>query len=119
MGKAGFTAGDGESCVLTNVSDCLTHRRLFLIEGVITVGFGLLFALYLPNSPSRIMGFTEMEHDVLKMAYESDQKQQDDSSEVTAKQGFFMAVSDPVTWFMMGTLYAVGVSTACHIGIVR
>lgn len=82
-------------------------HRLFLIEGVLTVGLALVFACYLPNSPSRIMGFNQMEHEWLRWNYESDQKQQDDSNEITAKQGFIMAVSDPKTWLLMATLYAV------------
>ena len=52
------------------------------------------------------MGFTEQEHEWLRWNYESDQKQQDESGEVTAKKGFMMAVSDPKTWLMMATLYA-------------
>lgn len=85
----------------------LMPHRLFLIEGVLTVGLALIFACYLPNSPSRIMGLNQMEHEWLRWNYESDQKQQDDSNEITAKQGFLMAVSDPKTWLLMATLYAV------------
>lgn len=81
-------------------------RRLFLIEGVLTIGLAIIFALYLPNSPSRIIGFTQKEHDWIRFNYEIDQKQQDQSQEVSAKQGFIMAVSDPKTWLMCGTLYA-------------
>lgn len=81
--------------------------RLFLIEGVLTVGLAIMFACYLPNSPSRIRGFSQVEHEWLRWNYESDQKQQDDSAEITAKQGFLMAVSNPKTWLMMATLYAV------------
>ena len=50
----------------------------------------------------------------LRWNYESDQKQQDDSDEITAKQGFIMAVSDPKTWLMCGTLYATYTAAAVN-----
>lgn len=83
-----------------------TARRLFLIEGVMTVGLALIFATYLPNSTRQIRGFTEQELAWQRWNYEDDQKQQDNSGEVTAKQGFILAVQDPKTWLMMGILYA-------------
>jgi MFS family permease len=82
-------------------------RWLFLIEGVTTIGLSIVFAFYLPNSPRRIIGFSQKEHDWIRFNYEIDHKQQDDhSQEVTARQGFVMAVTDPKTWLMCGTLYA-------------
>lgn len=83
-----------------------TARGLFLIEGVMTVGLALIFATYLPNSTRKIRGFTEQELAWQRWNYEDDQKQQDNSGEVTAKQGFILAVQDPKTWLMMGILYA-------------
>ena len=46
--------------------------------------------------------------------YENDQKQQDDSTEITAKQDFIMTVSDSKTWLMCGTLYATYTAAAVH-----
>ncbi|EME84080.1 uncharacterized protein MYCFIDRAFT_187237 [Pseudocercospora fijiensis CIRAD86] len=89
-------------------------RWLFLIEGILTVGLAAVFACYIPNSPRQIMGFTEQEHEWLRWNYESDQKQQDESGEVTAKKGFTMAVTDPKTWLMMATLYATYTSAAVN-----
>lgn len=66
-----------------------------------------MFAIYLPNSPRKIIGMSNIEHEWLRWNYECDQKQEDNSSEVTAAQGFLMAFYDPKTWLMMGTLYAV------------
>lgn len=85
-------------------------NRLFLIEGVATVGISLLFATYLPNSPRKIPGMNTLEHEWLRWNYERDLKQEDNSREVSAKQGFLLAVRDPKTWLMMGTLYAVSFS---------
>ncbi|CZT24347.1 related to MFS transporter [Ramularia collo-cygni] len=89
-------------------------RWLFLIEGVATVGFALIFATYLPNSPSNIVGMSDLEHEWLRWNYQSDQKQEDNASEVTAKQGFLMAFYDPKTWLMMGTLYATYTAAAVN-----
>ncbi|KXT06944.1 hypothetical protein AC578_7103 [Pseudocercospora eumusae] len=89
-------------------------RWLFLIEGVLTVGLAAIFACYIPNSPRKILTFTEQEHEWLRWNYESDQKQQDESGEVTAKKGFMMAVTDPKTWLMMATLYATYTSAAVN-----
>ena len=72
------------------------------------------FALYLPNSPSKIWTFTQQQHDWLKWNYERDMKQTDDSSEVTAMQGFLMAARDPKTWLMCGTLYATYTAAAVN-----
>lgn len=97
-------------------------RWLFLIEGVLTVGIAIICALILPNSPRKILGFSAQEHEWLRWNYEKDQKQQDNSNEITAKQGFLMAVRDPKTWLMMGTLYAVSESlsreTTCNSGLM-
>lgn len=110
-------AGDGETHLLRlehHLWLTYTRYRLFLIEGVLTVGLAIVFAFYLPNSPRKILGFSETEHEWLRWNYESDQKQQDNSHEITAKQGILMAVRDPKTWLMMGTLYATYTAAAVN-----
>lgn len=89
-------------------------RWLFLIEGVLTIGFAIIFAIFLPNSPRKIWGFNQQQLDWLRWNYESDQKQEDHSDEVTAKQGFLLAVQDPKTWLMCGILYATYTSAAVN-----
>ncbi|TKA25060.1 hypothetical protein B0A50_06124 [Salinomyces thailandicus] len=89
-------------------------RWLFLIEGVMTVGFAAIFACFLPNSPRKIWGFNQQQLDWLKWNYESDQKQEDHSDEITAKQGFVMAVTDPKTWMMCALLYATYTAAAVN-----
>ncbi|KAK3718116.1 hypothetical protein LTR37_005231 [Vermiconidia calcicola] len=89
-------------------------RWLFLIEGILTIGFAVIFAAYLPNSPNMVKSLNVQEQAWLRWNYEADQKQQDDSSEVSAKQGFVMAVSDPKTWLMCGTLYATYTAAAVN-----
>ncbi|KAI6906156.1 putative MFS transporter [Hortaea werneckii] len=89
-------------------------RWLFLIEGVLTIGFAMIFACYLPNTPRKIIGFTQQQLDWLKYNYEADQKQEDYSNEITAKQGFMMAVTDPKTWLLCGILYATYTAAAVN-----
>ncbi|KAI7287239.1 putative MFS transporter [Hortaea werneckii] len=86
----------------------------FLIEGVLTIGFAIIFACYLPNTPRKIIGFTQQQLDWLRYNYEADQKQEDYSNEITAKQGFIMAVTDPQTWLLCGILYATCTAAAVN-----
>ncbi|GAB7358660.1 hypothetical protein MBLNU230_g3889t1 [Neophaeotheca triangularis] len=81
-------------------------RWLFIIEGVATVGIGAIFAVIMPNAPSKIRMCSQQEIDWIKWNYESDMKSEDNAAEVTALQGFLMAVKDPKTWMLCGILYA-------------
>lgn len=74
----------------------------------------MIFACYLPNTPRKIIGFTQQQLDWLKYNYEADQKQEDYSNEITAKQGFMMAVTDPKTWLLCGILYATYTAAAVN-----
>ncbi|VUC24159.1 unnamed protein product [Clonostachys rosea] len=81
-------------------------RWLFLVEGVITVGLAIIFAFILPNSNKKIMGLSKLECDWIQWNYAQDLGQSDDASqEITAMQGFKMAVKDPKTWLFTGVLY--------------
>ncbi|KAM0549207.1 hypothetical protein ACHAPJ_009516 [Fusarium lateritium] len=85
-------------------------RWLFLVEGVVTIGFAMLFCLVLPNSPDHVRGLSEVERAWIKYNYELDQGQGDDRSEMTAWQGLKLAVQDPKTWLLLATLYCIFVS---------
>jgi MFS family permease len=89
-------------------------RWLFLIEGILTVGLAIVFACYLPNSPQKVKWLSEQEHQWLGWNYKNDQKQKDNSHEITAWREFILAASDPKTWLMMGTLYATYTSAAVN-----
>lgn len=89
-------------------------RWLFLIEGVLTIGLAAVFACYLPNSQHKIVWLNREELEWLSWNYKNDQKQEDRSDEITAWQGFSMAVTDPKTWLLMGTLYATYTSAAVN-----
>lgn len=88
-------------------------RWLFIIEGVITIFFSIVFAIILPHSLQTIRGFTELEHEFLQYNYAKDIGQQDHKDEASAWKGLKLAVSDPKTWLLMATLWAV---RTFHIG---
>lgn len=81
--------------------------QLFLVEGVVTIGLALIFAFILPNSPDSLRCLSEAERAWVKFNYEKDQGQSDDRSEISARQGFMLAVRDPKTWLMLATLYCI------------
>ncbi|KAF7631240.1 putative pantothenate transporter [Aspergillus flavus] len=87
-------------------------RWLFLVEGVATVGLALILAFILPNSLKSLLGFTKLEKEYLQWNFESDQGQQDNADEVGAWKGTMMALTDPKTWPMMGTLYSIYICAA-------
>lgn len=83
-------------------------RWLFLIEGVVTIFFSLVFAAYLPNGLGKLRGFSEAEHEYLHWNFSRDIGQQDNKDELTAWKGLVMAAQDPKTWLLMGLLWSVG-----------
>ncbi|KAF7551471.1 hypothetical protein G7Z17_g4978 [Cylindrodendrum hubeiense] len=85
-------------------------RWLFLVEGVVTIGLAIIFAFILPNSLADIRSLNESEREWIRWNYEEDLGQQDDRAEITATQGFMLAIQDPKTWLMMATLYCIFVS---------
>lgn len=87
-------------------------RWLFIIEGVATIGLALIFAFILPNSPSTVRGHSQAERDWVAYNFAQDQGQQDHAKEISAKEGFMMAVTDPKTWLLLSTLYCIYVAAA-------
>jgi hypothetical protein len=88
------------------------YLQLFLIEGVATVGLAIILAFILPNSLKSITGLSKLEHEYLLWSFEEDHGQQDNTDEASVQKGVMMAVTDPKTWFFMGTLYCVCDPTA-------
>ncbi|KAL4795789.1 major facilitator superfamily domain-containing protein [Aspergillus venezuelensis] len=62
-------------------------RWLFLVEGVLTIGLAILFALILPNSLNGIPRMTDAEREWITWNYQLDQGQEDDRNEISATQG--------------------------------
>lgn len=85
-------------------------RWLFLVEGVLTIGLALIFALILPNSLKGVPRMTELEREWITWNYQKDQGQQDDRNEITATQGLLLALRDIKTWLLLATLYPVFIS---------
>ncbi|KEY74064.1 hypothetical protein S7711_02654 [Stachybotrys chartarum IBT 7711] len=79
-------------------------RWLFLIEGVLTTGLAIVFALILPNSNKKIIGLNEREIEWVQWNYLS-ALGSEPSKETTAWQGLVMAATDIKTWSLMGILY--------------
>lgn len=85
-------------------------RWLFIIEGVVTIFFAIIFAIILPHSLQTIRGFTELEGQFLQYNYAKDIGQQDHKDEASAWKGLKLAVSDPKTWLLLATLWAVRIT---------
>ncbi|WVR00120.1 hypothetical protein IAU59_007262 [Kwoniella sp. CBS 9459] len=79
-------------------------RWLFIVEGIMTVGFGLIFATFIPNKPASIRWLNKQEKDQLQYRLEVDRSTKDSTSEVSAFAGLKMAVTDPKTWLLCGCL---------------
>jgi len=89
-------------------------RWLFLVEGVITIGFAIIFALILPNSIRNLRGFTEQERQWVLWNFESDLGQQDNSKEVSGRKGLMLALLDPKMWMFMALLTSVYISASVN-----
>ncbi|CRG91007.1 putative transporter C1002,16c [Talaromyces islandicus] len=87
-------------------------RWLFIIEGVATVFFAIVFAVIMPSSVQGIGGMSELENEYLLYNYAKDIGQQDHKEEASAWAGAKLAVQDPKTWLLMATLWATYVSAA-------
>ncbi|KAI0803761.1 nicotinamide mononucleotide permease [Xylaria sp. FL0064] len=87
-------------------------RWLFLIEGVLTTGLALIFSLILPNSNQKVLGMSKIECEWVQWNMLSDQGQANNSEEISNTQGFILAVTDPKTWLLTGTLYATFIVSA-------
>ncbi|CAG9989254.1 unnamed protein product [Clonostachys byssicola] len=80
-------------------------RWLFLVEGVMTVGLAIVFALILPNSKNKILGVSKLEILWIQWNFNQDSGQSEETHEMTAMQGLQAAVRDPKTWLFIGILY--------------
>ncbi|KAI5861990.1 major facilitator superfamily domain-containing protein [Durotheca rogersii] len=97
---------------LDGVGGLAGWRWLFLVEGVITTGLALLFALILPNSNQKVIGLSKTETEWVQWNYISDMGQKDDSHETSSWAGFMMAIKDPKTWLFTGILYCTYIDGA-------
>lgn len=88
-------------------------RWLFIVEGVTTVGSGILFALVMPEYPqnARLLKPVERDYAVWRLEMEAGAGEAHDDT--TTLQGFKLALLDPKVWAMtwsMGMIQAIGSS---------
>lgn len=83
------------------------ESQLFLVEGVVTIGLAMVFALLLPNNPREFKRLTEVEKEWVIWNQQQDQGQSDDRCETTARKGLYLALQDPKTWLFLAILYAI------------
>ncbi|KAM0746152.1 retrograde regulation protein 2 [Meredithblackwellia eburnea MCA 4105] len=74
-------------------------RWLFIVEGVVTIGVGLIAATYLPNGPQSFRWLTPLEKEYIAWNVRSDQKAEDDK-ETSAWDAVRMMFSDPKLWML-------------------
>lgn len=89
-------------------------RWLFIIEGVLTCAIAIAFACLLPNTIKKIWNLNQQQADFVRWNFEKDQKQSDQSDEISAFKGLVMAVTDPKTWMLCATLYATYTAAAVN-----
>lgn len=75
-------------------------RWLFIVEGAMTVGLAIVFGTFIPNRPETCRWITPIERERLIYRLALDRMTKDNSSEVTTKQAFKLAVTDPKVWFV-------------------
>ncbi len=113
-----WKAGDGYAIQPSRIpflcAKLTIKTQLFLVEGVITIGFAIIFALILPNSIRNLRGFTEQERQWVLWNFESDLGQQDNSKEVSGRKGLMLALIDPKMWMFMALLTSVYISASVN-----
>ncbi|KAI9632058.1 putative nicotinamide mononucleotide permease [Dioszegia hungarica] len=75
-------------------------RWLFIVEGAMTVGLGLIFMLWMPNTPRNIKWLDEREKAQLQYRLEVDRASKDATDELGVGKAFWLALSDPKTWLL-------------------
>ncbi len=77
-----------------------------------TIGIAIIFAFILPNSIRKLRGFSQQEREWVLWNFESDLGQQDNSKEVSGRQGLLMALQDWKLWSFMALLTSIYISAA-------
>ncbi|WVW81041.1 hypothetical protein I302_103032 [Kwoniella bestiolae CBS 10118] len=70
-------------------------RWLFIIEGVATVGLGLIFALFLPEYPHNAKMLTPLERDMAVWRLEKEAGAAEGNEQIGTMEGFFIGLKDP------------------------
>lgn len=70
-----------------------------------TVGLGLVFATFIPNTPKNIRWLDDRERAQLQYRLEIDRATKDASEEISVWKAFVLAATDPKTWLMCSVLF--------------
>ncbi|VUC35633.1 unnamed protein product [Clonostachys rosea] len=76
-------------------------RWLFIVEGVVTVGLGLMFALVMPEFPHNARLLTPDQRDLAVWRLENERGSTEVHEESSAWDGFKAAVSDKKLWLIV------------------
>ncbi|KAK7952944.1 hypothetical protein PG988_013638 [Apiospora saccharicola] len=80
-------------------------RWLFLVEGVVTVGCGILFALVMPEYPHNARLLTSVERDYAVWRLEKEAGAGEAHEDTTTRQGFYMALKEPKIWALVWCMF--------------
>lgn len=69
-----------------------------------TVGLGLIFATFIPNTPRNIRWLDERERAQLQYRLEVDRATKDATEELSVWKAFVLAVTDVKTWLLCSVL---------------
>ncbi|KAK7994152.1 hypothetical protein PG989_007533 [Apiospora arundinis] len=97
-------------------------RWLFIVEGVVTVGCGILFALVMPEYPHNARLLSSLERDYAVWRLEKEAGAGEAHEETTTRQGFYLAMKDPKIWALVWCMFmtqAIGSSVNFFPSIVQ
>lgn len=76
------------------------------------MGLSLVTALLLPHSPQTFRLLTQQQKDLVAWQRLQDLGQQDTDTEITARQGLRLALTDPKTWIQMAILHFISTTAS-------
>lgn len=109
MSPVAAVAGGPLAAVLLGVSTpgLQGWQWLFIVEGGVTVVFGVLFILRLPDSPDTASWLPERNRAWLKQELAAESEAQ---SEAGAHSGFLAVLRSPVLWLFSASYFAISVA---------
>jgi len=106
-------AGAGSSSVRLNFRcPTITTDRLDAVEGVATVGLGIIFAFILPSNPRDTPKLNEAQRAWVLHNLQLERGSSDTNHGISSGRAFIMAVTDPKLWLFTGCLYCTYIAGA-------
>ncbi|KAH7311438.1 major facilitator superfamily transporter [Stachybotrys elegans] len=91
---------------MENSAGIRAWRWLFIIEGAITVFFGIVALFILPDYPKSTSWISERERDIAQRRLALDLGETEETEDIGAFQGLKMALTDPKVWLLGLTYHA-------------